>query len=177
MLERLKRLVGLASAAGGGRADLHVFRIEFEGQPRDVLSLIPINAAFEEGFPRASIIGFVRNPIQPGQAVFEIDENPEFVDLLHAVIARHAPSWPQFQKEARRQKEGWIYVIDGRTPDPGGEVPGIDIIGAFELNSGVCCSDSYRRNPNHRLMTERGLFKLPPALHRVLLEQVSAMPD
>src|SRR5262249_21366909 len=39
-----------------------------------------------------------------------------------------------FAEEALRQQDGWIYILDGRTPTPQGAVPPEDISGAFEVS-------------------------------------------
>ncbi len=98
--------------------------------------------------------------------------NRMFVDFMQQVIAQHAPSLPGFQAEASRQGEGWLYVIDQRTPDPEGAVPGQDVIGGFAVKGGAIVPDSYQPNPNHSLLSEAGFFNLGPELHRKLLGEL-----
>ena len=110
------------------------------------------------------------------QSAPELIVNERFVDLLHGVIAQWAPLEPGFAEEALRQQDGWIYILDGRTPTPQGRVPPEDIIGAFELRGGKIEPSSYQRFADHELLTERGLFQLPPSLHERLMATLRALP-
>jgi hypothetical protein len=97
-----------------------------------------------------------------------------FVDFFHEVIAQHGPGLPGLRAEAERLGAGWLYVIDGRTPTPGGEVPAYDIIGSFRLEAGVVVAGSYQRNPNHVILSPQGFFRLEPALRELLLAELAA---
>jgi hypothetical protein len=57
----------------------------------------------------------------------EFAPNPAFAHFLHAVLARHAPNCPGVQREAQRQRHGYVYILDARTPDPQGDVPAADV--------------------------------------------------
>jgi hypothetical protein len=57
-----------------------------------------------------------------------------------------------------------VYLLDGRTAQPGGQVLAQDIVGAVAVHGGLLVSDSYQPNTNHRLLTADGLFVLPHAL-------------
>lgn len=48
---------------------------------------------------------------------------PKFVQFLHWVLARHGASAPGFLAEAARQKDGYVYIIDKRSPTLTGNVP------------------------------------------------------
>lgn len=120
-------------------------------------------------------LGFARNPWKRTTVtVANFRPNKPFVDLLHGVIAAQGPELPALQAEARRQVSGWIYVIDGRTPTPDGEVPPHDIIGVFEVKTGAIVPNSYQANPNHRILSADGLFRLEPTLHERLMERVTS---
>jgi hypothetical protein len=56
--------------------------------------------------------------------------------------------------EAEKQKQGYLYVIDGRCLNPHSELEDIieDIIGVFEVQNGQILRDSYQRNDNHVLI-------------------------
>ena len=51
-------------------------------------------------------------------------------DCFYEVIARRGPTLPGLIKEARRQGDGWVYIIDQRTRNPQLHTPPEDIIGA-----------------------------------------------
>jgi hypothetical protein len=102
---------------------------------------------------------------------------PSFVDFLHDVISRHGPNLPALLAEAQRLGHGHVYVIDGRTPTPHGDVPPHDIIGAFQVEGGRVTPGSYQRNPNHMLLAAGGFFRLDPALHERLVAELTDADD
>jgi hypothetical protein len=88
-------------------------------------------------------------------------------------VERFGPTAPNLQKEAVRQKNGFIYVIDVRTPTPRDAVPPEDIIGAFEVREGQVHPETYRPNPNYCLLTSRGFFVLDSFIEKNLLEELT----
>jgi hypothetical protein len=76
------------------------------------------------------------------------------------------------RREGKRQGDGYVYLLDGRTPQPGGQVPAEDIIGAVAVHGGSLVSGSYQPNTNHRLLTADGLFVLPPEIEIALQDEV-----
>ena len=124
-----------------------------------------------------AIIGQVTSSREAGDSLTPetFVANRGFHELLHAVVERHAPSTPSFADDARRQRDGWIYVIDQRTPTPGGRVPPEDVIGGFEVRAGHVVARSYQPIPAHRLMTERGFFQLGLELEQCLLTELAQL--
>jgi hypothetical protein len=59
-----------------------------------------------------------------------------FVEFLHDVISRCGASSTGLVAAAKSQVEGWVYVLDGRTPTPQDSVPPEDILGAFQVKAG-----------------------------------------
>jgi hypothetical protein len=61
-------------------------------------------------------------------------------------------------------------LIDRRVPDPQGRVPFIDIIGWVSVQAGKAVAGSYRRNPDHELLTvtAEGFFLLPTTMEGTL---------
>lgn len=57
-------------------------------------------------------------PIEPAS----FTQNDAFIDLLHSIIQTCTPTTTAFQDAARQEGEGWVYVLDARTPDPTGRV-------------------------------------------------------
>jgi hypothetical protein len=168
-------LASIAMVMAGERVldeRVHIYEVVVEGQPRTVLSFLPKERVFSKGLAGPAIIGSLRKGVADGGEL-EADNlviNPAFVTLLHRVIATHAPTDPAFQRAAREQSEGWMYVIDRRTPTPGGHVPAEDIIGSFEVREGVATAASYQPFRSHRLVSERGLFQLDRFLHPKLMD-------
>jgi hypothetical protein len=122
-----------------------------------------------EAFPPQAILG----KLVDGPDFFDAGHfapNPRFIDFLHDVINRHATNCPTLLAEARRQQEGNLFIIDGRTPTPAGNLPPQDIIGAVEIHAGAVTG--YQRNPNYRLFTTSGLMILDSWFQSRLLEEI-----
>ena len=98
----------------------------------------------------------------------DVRENGPFLRLLSRTIFENADRCSLLRREAEIQGGGFVYLLDGRTPTPGGRVPPEDIIGAFEVRDGTLVTGSYRHNPRHRLFTTAGWFLLPPEIEDAL---------
>jgi hypothetical protein len=74
-----------------------------------------------------------------------------------------------------------LYVIDGRAPAPrrGREwkVSSEDVFGEFDVKKGEIVPGSYRPNPQHRILSKKGFFKLEDELADCLLVALDAIPD
>ncbi len=100
--------------------------------------------------------------------------NPQFIAFMHRVIRTAGPEDLALQAAAREQQEGWVYIIDLRTPDgPQGRVPPEDIIGGFQVVAGRINADSYWANERHRVWTRNGLVRLPPSLRAAFVAQLT----
>ncbi|ORZ09910.1 hypothetical protein BCR42DRAFT_334337 [Absidia repens] len=72
---------------------------------------------------------------------------------------------------AQWQKEGWLHVGDERNPPPWGRIPKPeDIIGSVLLQDGQIQAKTYQAMPAYRLVTNKGLMQLSPALEQCLLD-------
>ena len=137
----------------------------------NVVSLLPHEEVFRKALPSQAIVGILPanatdlNPVQ-------FKPNREFIDFLHHVIVKYAPTIPDFQAEAKRQVDGWVYIIDGRVDNPEGNVGREDILGGFQVQSGEVIPASYLANPDHLLVSKRGLFQIEPLLEEKLLEEM-----
>ncbi len=159
--------------------ETQIYTIDLGDGERDVMSFLPTDIVFNRGLPEIAIIGTFTADVRRGEPLpyHEFQENGAFVDLLHRLVAVHAPTIPELQAEARRQGDGFVYVIDGRTATPDGQVPPEDIIGGFEVNGGILVPDSYRGSPNHRLLTQDGIFRSPPVIETHLWTALIAAVD
>ncbi|MCA8975517.1 MAG: hypothetical protein KDC98_12410 [Planctomycetes bacterium] len=129
------------------------------GRQRVHASFLPQDVVFARGLPPAAIIGQVMGDARElDPARFTV--NRAFVDFLHACIAKHAARCPALVSEAARQGQGHVFLIDARTPDPAGEVPPHDILGAVAVEGGII--EDYQPNPNHRILTVDGVVTLDP---------------
>jgi hypothetical protein len=154
---------------------VYVCRVQTADGDRDYVTLLPPESACSCGLAPEAIIGVLSHPLADGESMtpHNFARNRLFVEFLHAVIARRGPSLPGLIAEAKRQGDGWVYLIDERTPTPGGAVPPEDIIGAFEVRGGQVVTGSYRASPGHRILSRGGFFRLSPDLRAVLLEELA----
>jgi len=81
-------------------------------------------------------------------------ENPAFVRYLQNLISTRVREVEGIRRAAHQQGEGYVYLVDARTPQPDAQVPPADIIGALKVQTGTPVAASYRPNPNHRLLTK-----------------------
>lgn len=164
--------------------EIILYRVRHDGEFRDLLCLRdPKQTLFpEEGIPEKAIIGSW--PVMEGQELLEplaiksenFGRNPVFVELMHGALARYGPESAQLKEAARRQGRGWLYLIDSRIPDPNGDVPIWDILGALEIKGGQIVPDSYWANPQHVILSDNGPFRLPPGILQLLVKE-SWEPD
>jgi hypothetical protein len=94
-------------------------------------------------------------------------------------VARSAaPAEPELMAAAAAQRDGWLYVIDLRTPEgPQGRVPPEDIIGAFEVRTGQINGDWYQPFSDYRVYSQNGPPMLPHALRRAFVAQLRVDRD
>jgi hypothetical protein len=149
-------------------------RVEMPDGVKDVFTLLPWQTVQAQGLIPEAVLGMTLRPLGEGESLApdNFAGNGVFLDFLHGFIAREGPSLPGLQAEARRQQEGWVYLIDARVPDPAGEVPPEDILGGFEVKGGEVVAGSYRMNTRHALFTRAGFFRLDPELHRRLVAEL-----
>ena len=143
---------------------------------QDIVTLLPPEQMFTNGLIPEAIVGVLKAPVKEGEAIKPENfvRNKVFNEFMHEVIARVGPELKGLQAEARRQGEGWVYLIDGRTKTPEGQVPPQDIIGGFEVKAGQLVAGSYKRNPKHVLLSQDGFFRLPVELNEVLKKELTA---
>ena len=156
---------------------VHVFEVVVGGEPQAVLSFLPPDHVFANGLAADAIIGSMKTPVAAGGGVTpdNVAVNPGFVAFLHAFIARTVPTDPGFQRAVADQQDGWVYIIDRRTPTPGGKVPAEDILGGFEVRQKALVPDSYRPIRAHRIVSERGVVRLDDFLHPRLVEALKQL--
>jgi hypothetical protein len=144
----------------------------YASEYRELISPIPAEWFSKHGYgiPGVAVFGVLARPIEEGGEFVpdNFRENLIFVEFLHDLIAREFFNDPRMHEEAERQREGHIYLIDRRVPDPQGRAPFIDIIGSVSVQAGKAVAGSYRRNPDHELLTAEGFFLLPTTMEGTL---------
>jgi hypothetical protein len=143
---------------------------------KDYVALISPELAFSIGFFPEAILGVLRRPLSPGDAIAwdNFIPNSVFARFLASVIATYGPEDPELRKEAKRIGKGSVVLVDRRTPTPEGPVPPEDILGVFAVDNGAVTPSGYIASPNHRLLTERGFFGLTVWLEQCLCEEMAA---
>jgi hypothetical protein len=127
---------------------------------RVVSLLTPQEVQSLGGLPGEAILGVYAGPTD---SLESFRPNPAFIDFVHRVIADVGSRSPESTEGARQQQNGWLYVIDPRTPEgPNGNVGPEDIVGAFEVRDGALVQGSYKANENYRALTKHGMTRLTP---------------
>ena len=156
---------------------MNVCRVDTPDGAKDYVTCLSHEHVFKHGIPPEAIIGVLLRPLESGEAITPsvFARNRVFVEFMHSVIARRGPELPGLMAEAKRQGEGWVYVVDQRTPTPQGAVPPEDIVGAFEIKIGQVVPGSYRASPKHMILSPNGFFRLGSELQPCLLEELAAI--
>ena len=155
--------------------ELFVCRVDEPDGFRDYVTLVSPEVSFSRGLLPEAVVGVLSRLLQPDEQITSdvFTRNRVFIDFMHEVIARHAPNDPNFKAEARRQHDGWIYIVDRRNPDLR-DAPSEDIIGSFHISTDDAVPGSYQRNPDHRILSSRGFFNLGLYLNRALMDEMLA---
>jgi hypothetical protein len=126
------------------------------------------------GLPGVAVQGIFTDP-DCTVAGFRV--NRVFVEFMHTVIRTVGPSDPSLLEADAQQGNGWLYIIDLRTPEgPQGRVPVEDIVGGFEVRDGTLLAESYHPNEKHRVLTQNGPVQPPPSLHSALVRAALEHP-
>jgi hypothetical protein len=90
--------------------------------PDRVLSFLdPAEVQALGGLPPEAIAGALEGD---GLSPAGFRPNRVFIEFMHATIREAGPIDPGLQEAARAQRDGWVFVVDLRTPHgPGGAVP------------------------------------------------------
>jgi hypothetical protein len=154
---------------------VYVCQIDTPEGSKDYITLLPPEVAFKQGLAAQAVLGVLRRPLEPDEPISPqvFARNRVFVEFMHAVIARRGPDQAGCQAEAKRLGEGWVYIVDLRTPTPQGPVPPEDIIGVFKVDGGVIVPGSYKASPNHMILSPRGFFQLDDGLLKCLIDDLA----
>ncbi|MEU3455110.1 hypothetical protein ABZ671_16140 [Micromonospora sp. NPDC006766] len=162
------------------RNNRQVFRyqVNFGGGERDVISLLEPDWVFRCGLnPEAVMAVVCEGADRDILAPTDVQENGPFLRLLSRVIFENIDQCASLRREAEIQGSGHVFLLDERTPDPGGRVNPVDIIGAIEVINGKPIAGSYQHNPRHRLFTAAGWFRLPSEIEAALISRLRARAE
>ena len=160
-----------------GEPRVFVFRAETDQGERDYITLLPPEITTQYGVPAAAIVGTLALPLNANEPISpdHFEANPAFGNFLHEVLGREMPKQTGVQAEAQRVINGWVYLIDQRTPTPDGSVPAVDVLGKIQVKDGYAAAGSYVRNPHHRLLSDNGFFQLEIGLHQCLVDALAEL--
>jgi len=135
-----------------------------EGVNKFYCTFIHHDYLFKYGLLGAVIIGEVEKS-DSGEMDFKntFKENPLFKKTIFNFIEIEAINDPALITEAKKQNNGWVYIVDQRTPTPEGEVPPFDIIGAFEVTNGKL--GNFNANQNYQLKSVNGFTNFGETLN------------
>ena len=102
---------------------------------------------FEHGLCTEAILGTLRPDATGDQRITpeRFRENPAFVRYLRTLLADHVYGLEGLRRGAQQQVDGYVYLIDARTPQPDGQVPPVDIIGAIQVHAATLAVGSYQQ--------------------------------
>lgn len=132
---------------------LSVVQAQVDGKTQMLLVIDPKEG---KGIEPERIIGSLASKNDhPDWSTFR--RNATFVDFVVRYFKGELGSAPKGIEAARVDPGERFFVIDGRTEDPGGEVPPHDIVGAYETDAdGRPILESFVMNANHQLVTPDG---------------------
>jgi hypothetical protein len=167
----------MLSAVPDSSPQVFRYQVDFGGGERNVVSLLgPEWVSQHELNPEAVIAVLPAGTDVDDLTPADVRENGPFLRLLSRVIFENAERCSLLRREAEVQGNGYVYLLDRRTPHPAGRVPPEDIIGTFEARADALVPGSYQQNPRHRLFTTAGWFRLPPEIEDALLARLHAGP-
>lgn len=152
----------------------HLYDVDTDEGPVGMIAVLPPERAVEAGLPSPAVVGTV--PRGSAEITHEnFTPNREFSDFLNYVIGKYGAEDPALQGQAAEQGEGWVYMIDLRVGEDEEEISTEDVLGAFRVESGKVVSGSYRGNPNHAVLGERGLVQVDAWVQEKLVEELLAL--
>lgn len=134
---------------------INIIETTVDGIDKSYCTYIPHEHVFKHGLIGSVIVGEVEKS-DSGEIDLQnnFKANSLFKKTIFDFVEKVVVSDPLLIKSAKEQDEGWLYVIDQRTPTPNGEVPPFDIIGTFEVIDGVL--DSFNSNENYQIRSING---------------------
>ena len=112
-----------------------IYETVVDGRHRYFASLLPHDTGFDPGLPSEAIVGeFTHGPETLTPEAFQ--QNSQFIQFMAHAISKHAPLCPGLIAESQRQQNGFVYILDKRTPTPDEGVPPEGIIGGVEIENG-----------------------------------------
>ena len=109
-----------------------------------------------------------------------ISYNADFLVVLHQVVRGLMVSDPDVLSQAESQPNGFVFIVDRRSPSAyaenasadreGEEVEKEDVIGIFLVNENKTDVSKYRPNPDYKLISKRGVGQFPDEVEMELMK-------
>ena len=160
-------------------ASVYICRTETAEGTRDYVTLLPPDFTGQHGLIKEAIVGMLTRPLDPEKPDITPESfarNGVFVDFMHEMIGRAGPQHAGLQAAAKQRGNGQVYIVDLRLPE-NEKVEPEDIVGAFQAKDGQIVPGSYSRNPEHRILSRRGFFRLDAGLHQYLIQELVRRSD
>ena len=158
-----------ANATEFRRFPIYQVTVEEAGGSAQFITFLPPDDTYRiGGLPPETVVGRL---LTTGAELSGTNfvRNVSFVEFMHGVIARVVPDIEEYVEAARRQQTGALHVHDARAYETNRDVAARDIIGSFRVEDGKIVPDSYARNPEHRIVSEYGMFTPHPEIQDRLL--------
>lgn len=154
----------LAIAAGPLHSPLFAVEVDLRPGKAIYLTMLRPEIVSASGVPPEAIVGQIFDGAKD-VAPQNFARNRIFVEYLHAFIEREGRRDSSLKAEAKKIGSGRVIVADQR-----GSTPALseeDFFGEFDVSAGIL--GRYKRNESHRILSERGLFRLPDSLESLLI--------
>ncbi|ORX54653.1 hypothetical protein BCR36DRAFT_410461 [Piromyces finnis] len=153
------------------------YYIRPENSDTGVVSLLSAEQIKGKTLKKEGIIGWIQFEKEDVPVIEPriFAENKEFYEIFNRVIKEnlHTDINKKCQMDAQFHKNGWMYFKDDRNKINYGRLESAeDTFGAVEVKDCEFIPKSFQSTFTYRLLTRRGLFQLPEALHNKLVEEI-----
>ncbi|MCU0421697.1 MAG: hypothetical protein MUC81_02710 [Bacteroidia bacterium] len=142
--------------------NLYSIKTEIESQEVTLLSLFD-GATLAKIKNQKAIVGMLKDNSEK-IIHSNIAYNPAFIDLFHKTMLLFADAT---ELHVPQLNNPIAYIVDERSTNPDNPEQE-DIIGSFEVKEGILLKESYQPNPNYQWISNKGMFKLPSTMEKVL---------
>lgn len=149
----------------------HLYDIETDEGAVTAIGVLPPEVVSEKGLPSPAMVGTIPRASREITAANFVP-NAEFSNFLGFVISKHGADDPTLANQASQQVNGWVFMVDLRIGETEDEIQTEDVLGAFRAENGCVVEGSYRANPKHALLTERGLPVLDEWIYERLVHEL-----
>lgn len=137
----------------------YVYDIEMDGKIIYFHSFVSPTLVSKHGLNGKIISGKIQKT-ESGSEEEKFLGNSEFKQTVFQFIDKVLREDTQLAQAAENQADGYVYIIDKRTPDPNGRVEVFDIMGAFKVESKRL--GGFEPNSNYQIKSVNGFIDFGP---------------